>query len=129
MSTFKSPEVLINKSAKGFFNKISDLNNLKEILPKDIRDFKSTKSRCSFKMNDLPELIFEISEKIEFSKISFKAIDSQVPLSLNCYISESGDKCKARIEIEAELNMMMRMMVEKPLINFLNIISTKLQKI
>ena len=59
MSTFKSPEVLINKSAKGFFNKISDLNNLKEILPKDIRDFKSTKSRCSFKMNDLPELIFE----------------------------------------------------------------------
>ena len=129
MSTFKSPEVLINKSAREFFNKISDLNNLKEILPNDIRDFKSTTTKCSFKMNDLPELVFEISEKIKFSKISFKAIDSQVPLSLNCYISASGNQCQARIEIEAELNMMMRMMIEKPLKSFLNIISTKLQKI
>ena len=47
--------------------------------------------------------------------------------SLNCFITDCGEKCQARLEVDAELNMMMKMMVEKPITNFLNVLSDKLR--
>ncbi|MEC7645932.1 MAG: hypothetical protein VX689_00425 [Bacteroidota bacterium] len=129
MATFKSPEVIVNRKAEDFFNKIGDLNNLKDIMPPQIEDFKSTETTCSFKMNGMPELTLEITEKIEFSKISLTAIESQVAFSLNCFITEKGEQCQARLEINAELNMMMQMMVEKPLTQFLDLLASKMQSI
>ena len=129
MAIFKSPEVILNKKAEDFFNMISDLNNLKHVLPSQIEDFKSTETTCSFKMSGMPELAFEINEKIEFSKISLFAIDSHIPLYLNCFINERGEQCQARLEINAELNMMMQMMVEKPLMQFLDVLAKKIQNI
>ena len=128
MATFTSPEVIVNRSAEDFFIKIGDLNNLKEIMPTTIKDFKSTETTCSFKMNGLPALNLELVEKTPFSKISLSAQDSQMPFSLDCFIIEKGDQCQARLEINAELNMMMRMMVEKPLTQFLDALSIKMEQ-
>ena len=127
MATFRSPEVIVNKKAEELFNKIGDLNNLKYIMPSQIEDFRSTETTCSFKMSGMPELKLKIAEKIRFSKISLIAIDSQMPLSLDCFITEKEELCQARIEINVELNMMMRMMVEKPITQFLNVLAKKMQ--
>ena len=128
MSTFKSPAVIVKKNAEEFFNQISDLNNIRDIIPNTIKDFKGSKTTCSFKMEGMPEVKLALNETIPFSKISLKAMDSQVPFLLNCFILERGEQCQVQLEIKIELNMMMRMMVEKPLTNFLNIIATKLEK-
>ena len=127
MATFKSPEVIVNKRAEDFFNKIGDLNNLKVIMPSQIEDFKSTATTCSFKMKGMPKLALEIAEKTEFSKISLTAIESQVPFSLDCFITAKGEQCQVRLEINAELNMMMEMMAEKPLTQFLDVLASKMQ--
>ena len=126
MATFESPEVIINKSAEDFFNKIGDLNNLKDIMPSSINDFESTETTCSFKMKGMPALNLELGEKTPFSKISLTAKGSQVPFSLDCFITEKGDQCQARLEINAELNMMLEMMVKKPLTEFLNVLASKM---
>lgn len=127
MATFTSPEVIVNRTAENFFAKIGDLNNLKEIMPSQIEDFESTTNTCSFKMKGMPKLYLEIGEKIEHSKISITAKDSKVPFSLDCFISEKGEQCQARLEINAELNMMMKMMIEKPLTQFLDLLASKMQ--
>ena len=129
MTTFKSPEVIVNKSAEDFFNLVGDLNNLKSIMPTQIESFKSTTTTCSFKMSGMPELALEIAEKTEFSKISLRSIESQVAFSLDCFIIEKGTQCQARLEINAELNMMMKMMVEKPLTQFLDVLANKMQNL
>jgi hypothetical protein len=126
MTTFKSPEVIVNRSAEDFFNKIGNLNNLKEIMPSSIKDFESTESTCSFKMKGMPALNLELDEKTPFSKISLIAKDSQVPFSLDCIIIKKGKQCQASLEINAELNMMMKMMVEKPLTQFLDVLASKM---
>jgi hypothetical protein len=127
MTTFKSPEIILNKTAEGFFTKIVDLNNLKEIMPSHVEGFESTATTCSFKIKGMPKLYLEIGEKIEYSKISLTAKDSQVPFSLDCFITEKGEQCQARLEINAEMNMMMKMMVEKPLTQFLDVLASKMQ--
>ena len=127
MVTFKSPEVIINRSAENFFFKIGNLNNLKDIMPSSIKDFESTETTCSFKMKGMPTLNLELGDKTPFSKISLTAKDSQVPFSLDCFITEKGEQCQARLEINAELNMMMKMMVEKPLTQFLDVLASKME--
>ena len=128
MATFKSPEVIVNKSAEELFKKIGDLNNLKDIMPTSVKDFESTETTCSFKIKGMPALNLELREKNPFSKISLTAKGSQVPFSLDCFITEKGEQCQARLEINAELNMMMKMMVEKPLTQFLDVLATKMEQ-
>ena len=129
MATFTSPEIIVNRSAEDFFIKIGDLNNLKEIMPSSIKDFESTETTCSFKMKGMPTLNLEIGEKTPFSKISLTSKGSQVSFSLECFITEKGDQCQARLEINAELNMMMKMMLEKPLTEFLDVLANKMEKV
>ena len=128
METFTSPEVIINKSAENFFIKIGNLNNLKDIMPSSIKNFESTETTCSFKMKGMPSLNLELAEKTPFSKISLTAKGSQVPFSLDCFITEKGEQCQVSLEINAELNMMMKIMVEKPLTQFLDLIASKMEK-
>ena len=110
MSTFKGPEVVVeNLSAEQLYNKLSDLNNLKEIMPPQIEDFESDTNSCSFKMKGMPKLKLFLAEKTPFSKIKLSATDSPVAFSLNCFITDCGEKCQARLEVDAELNMMMKL--------------------
>jgi len=128
MSTFNGPEVVIeNLTAEQLFNKLSNLNNLKEIMPSSIDNFESTEDTCSFKMKGMPKLDLSLSEKTPFSKISLSATGSPVSFSLDCIITDCGEQCQAKLEVNAELNMMMKMMVEKPITNFLNVLSEKLR--
>ena len=128
MSTFKGPEIVVeNLSSKQLYNKLSDLNNLKEIMPPEIENFESDTNSCSLKMKGMPKLKLFLSEKTPFSKIRLSATDSPVVFSLNCFIRDYGGKCQARLEVDAKLNMMMKMMVEKPITDFLNVLSDKLR--
>ena len=129
MSNFKSPEVKVNLSAEMLYAKLSNLNNLKDILPSEITDFQSTEDSCSFKMGGMPKITLVIAEETPFSKIVLQAENSQIPFSLECNISQNGENCKALLEVNAELNMMMKMMLENPLTNFLNAIAKRLSQI
>ena len=129
MARFSSPEVIVNKNAEEVFTQFSDMNNLKDILPPEIEDFESTVDSCSFKIKGMPKLNLEFAEKIPNSKISIKAKDSQAPFSLDCFIREKKDQCQVRLELNAEVNIMMQTMVEKPLTQFLNMLALKIQEL
>ena len=129
MINFKSPEVRVNLSTEALYNKLSNLNNLRSILPPEISEFQSQEDSCSFKMGGMPTISLVIAKKIPFSIISLVAKENQVPFTLDCIINEDGENCKAVLEINAELNMMMKMMLEKPLTNFLNVASEGMKKL
>ena len=124
---FKSPIVKSKLSCEEIFNKISNLNNLKEILPKEISEYNSTSDKCSFKIENLPKINLKIKEKINFKKISLIAIDSQVPFYMNCHFKEIDSVTNVFLEIDAEVNFMMKMVVEKPLLNLLKVLSSKIK--
>lgn len=119
MTNYESQEVEIKKSAEAFFNQFSNLNHLRDILPPQASEFTSTENSCSFKIGGMPSIHLEIAEKLPFSKIVLTAKNSPSPFLLICEIKENNEHCKVKLMISAELNMMMRMMLEKPLTNFL----------
>ena len=131
MSTiFKSQEVIANLNSKDLFVKFTDLNNLKDYLPSDVEEFKSNTDNCSFKIESLPKMSLKIKEKQAYNKIAFESIKSQIPFNMFCHISENDkNSSKVSIEINMELNFMMKMLVQKPINIFLDRFTEIIKKV
>ena len=131
MSTnFKSQEVIANLNSKDLFVKFTDLNNLKDYLPSDVEEFESNKDNCSFKIESLPKMSLKIKEKQAYNKIAFESIKSQIPFNMFCHISENDkNSSKVSIEINMELNFMMKMLVQKPINIFLDRFTEIIKKV
>ena len=131
MSTnFKSQEVIANLNSKDLFVKFTDLNNLKDYLPSDVEEFESNADNCSFKIESLPKMSLKIKEKQAYNKIAFESIKSQIPFNMFCHISENDkNSSKVSIEINMELNFMMKMLVQKPINIFLDRFTEIIKKV
>tara|TARA_B110000438_G_scaffold96430_1_gene95636 strand:- start:1622 stop:2020 length:399 start_codon:yes stop_codon:yes gene_type:complete len=128
---YKSPEATTSISAKKFFIRFSNLNNLKDFLPKEIKEFKSNEDSCSFKVSQLPKISLKIIEKTEYSVIKLQSKDKKIFFDLNCKIKEDTDKnkCKVTLGIDIKLNFMTKIMIEKPLNQFLHKLANQISKI
>ena len=130
MSLIKSQAVTINKSDEEIFNFISDFTNFAKLMPQQVQDVKITQESCSFSMQGMPIINLKIYDKIPFSCVKMKADGGKLPFTLSCFLeSVNNTQCIAQFHFEAELNPMMKMMVAKPLGNFLNLLSKKLKEI
>ena len=103
MAIFNSPHIKTSISAKHFFEKYSNLNNLKEILPSQIVDYKSTEKTCSFKIENFSEIQFELNEAIPNKKISLISKDYDLIIIFNCFIQEEAEKAIVYLEIDVDV--------------------------
>ena len=129
MDKIQSHEVLVNKEPKELFNLLSDLRNLKKIIPDSINASNITQSTCSLKISGLAEISLKISEKKPFSRISLLSDKSPIPFTLNCNIVDKNNKSLAVLSINTKLNFMTKIMVEKPLKKLLNSLAENLQNL
>ena len=131
MSTkFKSEEVIANLYYKDLFKKFTDLNNLKGYLPKEVKEFESSTENCSFKIEQLPKISLQLTEKIAYSQIKFESNESQIPFEMNCYLKKiDNNTTNVILEINMEVNFMMKMLVEKPINIFLENFTEIIKKI
>ena len=130
MSLIESQAVTINKSDEEIFNFISDFTNFASLMPPQVQDVKITQDSCSFSIQGMPTINLKIYERTPFSSVKMKAEDGKLPFTLTCSLQSVNEtQCIAQFHFEAELNQMMKMMVAKPLGNFLNLLSEKLKEI
>jgi len=130
MSDIKSQTVEINKSEEEIFNFISDFTNFSTLFPPQVKDLKITRDNCSFSIDGMPNVSLKITERTPYSCVIMSAEDGKLPFELKCCLEKvDEEKCQAQFLFNAELNMMMKMMIEKPLTNFLNLLAEKLKEI
>lgn len=130
MSEIKSQIVKINETDEHLYHFISDFTNFEQLMPPQVQDLKISQDNCSFTIKGMPTIYLTISERIPFSHVKMEAKDGKLPFCLSCRLEKIDDSsCQAQFVFEAELNMMMKMMVEKPLTNFLNLLAEKLREI
>ena len=126
----ESNKTIVNKSDQNVFSFISDFNNFVHLMPPEIKDLKVTQNECSFSIQGMPTIHLKIEEKVPYTLVKMASEDGKLNFGLNChleYIDQSY--CYAQFTFDAELNSMMKMMVQKPLTNFLNALIEKLKLI
>lgn len=125
-----SQTVIVSAPQQTVFDFLKDANNLIHLLPQDnISDFKATKDECSFKVQGgvIISLIHDGEEGIDklFMKSGAK---SPFPFRLTIHTANKEGQTEGRIDFDGEVNMFLKMMVEKPLTNLFNYMSKKLQE-
>ncbi|MDG1332245.1 MAG: hypothetical protein P8P74_07935 [Crocinitomicaceae bacterium] len=125
-----SNTVIVSAPQQDVFSFLKDANNLIHLLPQDkISDFKSTTDDCSFKVQGgvIISLIHDGHEGTD--KIFMKSGEkSPFPFKLTILTGAKAEETEGRIDFDGEVNMFLKMMVEKPLTNLFNYMSKKLQE-
>jgi len=128
--TIDSDKVNVTTTPEIIINFLKDANNLIHLLPQDnISDFKSSEQECSFKVQGgiTISLIEDGTEGVE--KLFLKSGEkSPFPFRLTININQKEEITEGYIHFDGEVNMFLKMMVEKPLTNLFNYMSNKLME-
>jgi carbon monoxide dehydrogenase subunit G len=116
MKTFEST-VTINKPAEVIYQFLADMNNHKQLMPKeDISEWVSTVDESSFSIKNMIKLSLKIEERVNNKEI--RIIPTEKPpfdMELKWTLVEEEGSTEVLYTIKADLNMIMNMVASGPL--------------
>lgn len=129
MTEFISEVKTIPQNDDRIFTMLSDLSNLERIkdrIPQDkIKDFEFDSDTCSFAVDPVGKITFQIVEREPNKTIKFATTNSPVPLFLWIQLKQVAENdTRLKMTIKADLNPFIKPMVSKPLQDALDKIST-----
>jgi carbon monoxide dehydrogenase subunit G len=130
MTRLESEKVFVEKSSEEIYSFLSDFNNFGKLMPPQVTGWSSTAEECSFTIQGMATLGMKYSAKTPFSHITIIP-SGKVPFDfkLYCDIEQAGSGSEVRLAMDASLNPFLKMMAEKPLTNFLNLLANKLKEL
>lgn len=120
MSQYESSVKCIPFPQKRVYAKLEDLNNLealKDKLPQDkISEFAYDHDQVTIEVAPIGKVTIKIIEREAPKCIKFEAVGSPIPMNMWIQIIPNGDEAsKLRVVAKADINFMLRGMIEKPL--------------
>lgn len=130
MTTFKSEDVTVNRNKELIFNLLSDFRNFENIMPPQVSDWQTDGEHCSFNIQNMATLGMRFEQKIPYSHIMIVSEGkSPFAFNLNCHLKEIDvNTTIVSLVLNADLNMMLKMIASKPLANFVNILAVKIKE-
>ncbi|MEQ9262536.1 MAG: SRPBCC family protein [Owenweeksia sp.] len=130
MLHLESKTVTVNKSSEALYDQLRDFKNFNQLMPDAVQKFEADEDSFMFQMKGLPEVRVITDEEKRPDYIKLKSASSKLNFTMACHIASlTDDTCQAHFKFDGDFNMMMRMMVEKPLKNFLENLADKLSEI
>jgi carbon monoxide dehydrogenase subunit G len=120
MSKYESSVKNIPYPQERVYAKLEDLNNLeglKDKLPEDkVKDLTYSRDEATVNVPPLGNVTIRVIEREEPKCIKLEAAGSPIPVKLWIQIIPDGEEAsKMRVVADAEVNFMLRAMIEKPL--------------
>lgn len=132
MTRLESKTVKIEKKPQEVFEFLSDFNNFQKLMPAQVTDWISDKTSCSFNIKGMASLGMAHDKLTPYTEVKIKK-NGKAPFDffLTCKIdsADDGNKSDLKLFFDADLNPFLKMMAEKPLTNFLNLLVNKYQEI
>ena len=125
-----SKKVIVNAKIDQVASFLKDSQNLVHILPTEqISDWKASSSDCSFKVQGAVIISLIQDGNEGDTKIFMKSGEkSPFPFRLTIHLSPIDSTTEGYIAFDGEVNVFLKMMVEKPLTALFNLMSEKLME-
>lgn len=116
MTVFQNSTV-VTKPLAEVYQFLADLNNHEQLMPENIYNWTSTADEARFTIKNMAKLALKITQRNENAEIvCIPSEDAPFEIRLSWKTEAISDtETKAAFAIEAELNMMMKMMASGPL--------------
>lgn len=120
MSQYESNVKHIPYSQDRVYAKLEDLNNLealKDKLPEDkVKEFSYDRDQVTVDVPPVGKVTIKVVERESPKCIKFEAAGSPIPMNMWIQIIPDGEEAsKMRVVAKADINFMLRGMIEKPL--------------
>ena len=127
MTTLESKIVPLQKTAQEAFAFTSNFKNFGKLMPEQVINYESTENTCSFTIQGMASLSMQHEKLTPNSEIVIIP-NGKVPFGFKLFVlfTETGTESSVQIKMDADLNPLFKMMAEKPLTNFLNLLAEKL---
>src|SRR5690606_41591824 len=121
---------IINQPVEKVYNFLADCNNHEKLMPENVYNWSSTKDEASFTVQNMAKLTLRVSERKENQEISIVPSEkAPFDLTLSCKVkSIDPSTSEAVFTIQADLNMMMKMLASGPLKKLTDYQTTKLKE-
>jgi len=128
MTTIETEKKTSPNSIESLFGFLSDLNNLEKLMPVDkIEKWESSADQCEFTIKGMARIGLKKEGEEAPNKIMISSF-GKVPFTFNLDIlleQQDAEQTKAQMIFKGDINPFMKMMVEKPLRNFFNMLIDK----
>ena len=120
MSQYESSVKQIPYPQARVYAKLEDLNNLeglKDKLPQDkVKDLTYSRDEATVNVPPMGNLTIRVVDREEPKCIKLEAVGSPIPVNMWIQIIPDGEEAaKLRVVVKADINIMFRAMIEKPL--------------
>lgn len=122
-------EVIIHEPEPRTFKFLSKPYNFNSLMPEEVQKFEAGDDWFLFMLKGMPEVKMKVSEIVQDEKIVLKSASDKIPFELICHFTKEGENTRAQLKFAGQFNMMLKMMVEKPLRSFLDKLTDNLEKL
>ena len=127
----ETPKKQVAKSDKEVFDFLTDIKNFETLMPDNIDKFEVLDDTTfKFALKGMPEIILRLKEQTPNSKVVLGAASDKLPFTLTGDITALADnESEIALSFEGEFNAMMAMMIKSPITNFMETLSTNMDRI
>lgn len=130
MNKFESRQGIVSYKEEVIYNFLTDIRNFERFIPADkVKHWQATVDSCSFEVPHAGKTGFSIRNKEPFSEVNYAGKGMNTEFSLKVVIhKEAEDKAGIKVIMLADLNPVLRMMIAKPLEQFLARLMDEMEK-
>ncbi len=122
-------KIIVNKSAKELVEMLSTPEGYKELMPDSLQSFEVRDQGFKFSLKGMPEIALVIQEVTE-NQVTLKSASSSLDFALKGMMNQISDnQTEVQLLFEGKFNPFIKMMVEKPLKNFIDALTDNIEKI
>lgn len=121
-------KVVVNRASKDLFEMLKTPQDYKHLMPSSLVSFEHTADEFRFNLQGMPEVALRISNFIENEKVVLSSVNPSLDFSLTGMINPIAEnKTEVQLLFNGNFNPFIKMMVEKPLQNFINSLTDKIE--
>ncbi len=121
-------KIIVNKSVSEMVSMLKNPEDYKNLMPSSLNKFESSENGFKFGLSGMPEIALKIDE-VSDEKVVLKSASSSLDFSLVGTMNPINDnQTEVQLLFDGKFNPFIKMMVEKPLQNFINSLTDNIEK-
>lgn len=122
-------KITINKSVNELMQLLKNPADYEQLMPEGLQKFETREDGFKFGLKGMPEIALKI-DSVSPEKVSLVSASSSLDFALNGMMNALNEnQTQVQLLFEGKFNPFIKMMVEKPLQNFINSLTDKLEQL
>ena len=122
-------KIIVNKSSSELAGMLKNPQDYKDLMPESLQNFEAREDGFNFGLKGMPEIALKI-ENVSEKEVVLKSASSSLDFALTGTMNPvSESQTEVQLLFEGKFNPFIKMMVEKPLQNFINSLTDKIEQL